>query len=205
MAVDIRIGSLNNESSAYDFSMLYDFEAPAENRAYMKKYPIEHFDRPISSKNRPTGRVTRTSINGAVRRTTDNRPGAAVRAARPATKTDARRRINTGLVIRAVAMGAVMVFFFTMLVISQVSSHELTRSIQEKQNELLTLRQEYDIMMDTFNTEMSDSAIEEYAAENFGMQRCESSQTEYVSLDSDEYFEFGTETRSTWTTHTDSN
>ena len=206
MTGDIRISGMSNESSAYDFSMYYDIEQSAESRAYMSKYPLEHFDRPITTRNRPAGRVTRPTMNGAVRRTTtDSRTGAMPRAAKQAVKTDVRTKINPALIIRFVAMGTLAALVITMLVVSQVKSHELTRSIQEKQNALTALQQEYDIMMDTFKTEMSESAIEEYAIDNFGMQKCESSQTEYVSLDSEEHFEFGAETRSTWTAHSEGN
>ncbi len=203
MSENIRISGMSNESSAYDFSMYYDYEQSAESRAYTEKYRLDLFDRPVSKNSRPTGKVTRTTMNGAVRRTADSRTSAS--RARQAAKTDARPKINPALIIRFVAMGSIAAFVITMLVISQVKSHELTRSIQEKQNELVSLRQEYDIMMDTFNTEMSDTAIEEYATDNFGMQKCESSQTEYVSLDSEEHFEFGAETRSTWTAHSEGN
>ena len=207
MAVELTIDSFNKESSAFDFSAYYDFEPSAESQAFIHQYNIEQFDRPTARSRQ--NRSNRSSINGAVKRTVATARTREVTAgtarARSDARTEAGKRIGTGVIIRGAALLALAAFVITMLVVSQVQSHELTRSIQEKQAELVELQQQYDIMMDKFNTEMSDSAVEEYAAEHFGMIRCESSQTEYVSLDSDEYFEFGTETKSNWTTCADGN
>ena len=133
------------------------------------------------------GAGTRT---GAGSRTADTAVrGAARGAVRTGTQPRVYGRVNSASLFRWIVLGAMSAAVLAVLVISCAQSHELTRNIRTKEAELKTAQQEYDAMLDKFNATMNDSYVEEYAKE-LGLQKREASQTEYVTLEGGDVFEF---------------
>lgn len=80
------------------------------------------------------------------------------------------------------------------LIINQVKFNELTGEIQSANSQMTALTQDYEALRVDFETRMSDSAVEEYVTMNLGMQKRESSQTEWVTLSQGDIFEIAGET-----------
>ena len=173
-----------NESVAYDLDA-FDVSDEFGNDEAVTTYDFELF-----------APRTRHPYKGSARgasRTADT-PVVQNTAAQPQKEAKTYAKVNRSALIRIAAVGALMTAAFVMLIVSQVQSHELTRSIAKRQQELAVLDQDYDAMIDKFNTEMSDSAIAEYAANQIGLQPRDNNQTIYVSLDSGDVFEFAEDT-----------
>ena len=169
-----------NESVAYDLDAL-DVSESYGNEALT--YDFELFT--------PRTRHPHKGSSKGVSRTADM--PAAGRNAAEQSKKEVRTyaKVNRGAIVKVGTVGALFAVAIVMLIISQVQSHELTRSIDKRQQEIALIEQDYDAMIDKFNTEMSDSAIAEYAESQIGLQPRDNNQTIYVSLDSGDVFEFG--------------
>lgn len=90
------------------------------------------------------------------------------------------------------AVIAAALLFITLLVImvaNQQKVNDITHDIKNKTAELTVLEQDYEVMKISFDSKMSDAAIEQYAIEVLGMQHRESNQTEYLSIDNNDVFE----------------
>lgn len=199
----------NFESSAYDFTEFDDYEETVY--AVPKKKSDINFElfeprrtKTVKKENKENGnkdtvqrrKKSDAHNDGKVKTAKTGVPSSRREAA---AASFAKAEINKKILLRRIAICAAAAATITLLIVSQVHSHELTRSIEATQKNLVELQQDYDIMMDKFNMKMSDSAVEKYASERLGMQIADNAQTEYISLGSDEHFEFGTEDRSSWT------
>lgn len=107
------------------------------------------------------------------------------------------REMRTRLV-RILALGILGVIVLTMMVGSRVDYHELTMEIENANKQLTELEQDYEALRVKFDTKMSDAAVEEYAVTMLGMQKRESSQTEYISLNVGNVFELADQQSDDW-------
>lgn len=96
------------------------------------------------------------------------------------------------------ALCVIAVIAVTVLVSSRVDYHELTMEIEAASRELTDLEQEYEALRLEFDNKMSDTAVEEYAVSQLGMQKRENSQTEYISLDVSNVFEIDGKQSNDW-------
>lgn len=94
------------------------------------------------------------------------------------------------ILARWIAVGMIFTCALAMLISSRMEYHELTQEINSANRQLELLQQDYEGLRVTFETKMSNSAIEEYAADVLGMQKRESSQTEWISLGGGDVFEY---------------
>ncbi len=135
-------------------------------------------------------------------RLSGGRSGAKSKTVTPERKAESRkereRRIGRTRLARILALGIFMVIVFTMLIGSRVDYHELTMEIEAASKELTELEQDYEALRVKFDTKMSDAAVEEYAVNELGMQKRESSQTEYISLNVSNVFEFADQQSDDW-------
>ncbi len=100
---------------------------------------------------------------------------------------------------RFVAMGIIFAVAVGVLLSCQMEQHELMQEISAASAQLEELEQEYLDMSVAFETKMSNSAIEEYAVSELGMQKRENSQTEWVSIGGGDVFEYtGSEGQFSW-------
>ncbi len=92
-----------------------------------------------------------------------------------------------------VATVALIASVFIVLVGIMVANGETVNSINhdidDLNDELTMLEQDYEVMKITFDSKMSDAAIEKYATEKLGMQRRENNQTECLRLNNFDSFE----------------
>jgi len=91
---------------------------------------------------------------------------------------------------RWVAIGMIFACALAMLISSRMEYHELTQEVNAANRQLELLQHDYEGLRITFETKMSSSAIEEYATDVLGMQKRESSQTEWISLGGGDVFEY---------------
>lgn len=101
------------------------------------------------------------------------------------------------ILARWIAIGMIFTCALGMLISSRMEYHELTQEVNSANRQLELLQQDYEGLRVTFETKMSNSAIEEYATDVLGMQKRESSQTEWISLGGGDVFEYtgGTDSR----------
>lgn len=99
---------------------------------------------------------------------------------------------------KLLALGIILVIALTMLVGTRVDYHELTVDIENANQKLTGLEQDYEALRLEFDNKMSDTAVEEYAVSVLGMQKRENSQTEYISLNVDNVFEIADEQSNDW-------
>ncbi len=92
--------------------------------------------------------------------------------------------------VAAVLFVAVLfVLLLGIMVANGQKVNDLTHDIKNKNAELTVLEQDYEVMKISFESKMSDAAIEQYAAQVLGMQRRENYQTEWLSINNDDVFE----------------
>ncbi len=154
-----------NETYSYGSSAI-DLDLFAERERYKRKNPIKK----KTKKNTPKKKTAA--------------------AAAKAQSTTAVASLDHAELIRSICIAAITAITLTLLIISQVRSHELTRDIERTNGMLVALQQDYDAIQADFNSRMSDTAVEEYAINVLGMQKREYSQTEYISLGTGDVFEF---------------
>ena len=121
----------------------------------------------------------------------------AKRRSRTAANVGARKKERIGIAIskaqvKTVAVVALGLLIVAIVIAGSAQTSKLTRMIEEKNAALVELQQDYEAMSIQHETKMSDSAVEEYAIEVLGMQKRESSQTNYVPLGSGDSFEVAT-------------
>lgn len=141
-------------------------------------------------------------VSRAGGKSTAKRSGSRSRTATPErrkeTKQERERRSARTKLARGLAIGIMLVIGVTIFIKGQVQHHELTREIEKASVSLTELEQEYEALKVKFDTKMSDSAVEEYAVNELGMQKRENSQTEYISLNVGSVFEIADEESDDW-------
>lgn len=151
---------MSNGNVAYDLS-LYEKKSP-------ERKPQENTQKHVkSSKAIRLKRIKHTS---------------SLKMPRAFRALDLKRVAAVGLALSAVAL------FFTVSVSYQVRENELTSSIEKSEAELTTLKNDYDGLMVRYDTKMSDSAIEEYAKNELGMQKRENFQLEWITVGEQDEF-----------------
>ncbi len=149
-------------------------------------------------------RAPRAEAGTAARagRSTGKRTGSRSRTITPERmaeeKRERERREARSRFVRVLALGILAVIAVTMLISSRVDYHELTMEIDNANDKLTELEQDYEALRVKFDTKMSDAAVEEYAVSNLGMQKRENSQTEYISLNVGNVFEIANEQSDDW-------
>lgn len=108
----------------------------------------------------------------------------------PKSKAAAKSAEERRVFARWVAIGMIFACALAMLISSRMEYHELTQEVNAANRQLELLQHDYEGLRVTFETKMSNSAIEEYAADVLGMQKRESSQTEWISLGGGDVFEY---------------
>lgn len=102
------------------------------------------------------------------------------------------RSLNSSQVKLMAAAGAALVLlgaFFVANINYEVKKNELSTLIAQREAELQTLKNDYDGLMVQYDTKMSDSAIQEYAEKELGMQKRENFQLEWISVGEQNDFE----------------
>lgn len=84
---------------------------------------------------------------------------------------------------------AVFIALVGIMVANGETVNGINHDIDDLNDELTVLEQEYEVMKITFDSKMSDAAIEKYATEILGMQRRENNQTECLRLNDSNSFE----------------
>ncbi len=102
--------------------------------------------------------------------------------------------------LRVVTVLLIAIVFITlvgMMVANGQKVNDINHDIDDLNTELTLLEQDYEVMRISFESKMSDAAIEQYATEVLGMQRCDNNQIECLKLnDSDVFEDCGTGTTS---------
>lgn len=93
------------------------------------------------------------------------------------------------LMITAGLALAVLGAFFVANVSYEVRNNELSTLIAKREAELELLKNDYEGLMVQYDTKMSDSAIQEYAEKELGMQKRENFQLEWISVGEQDDFE----------------
>lgn len=93
------------------------------------------------------------------------------------------------LIISAGLALAVVGVFFVASVNCEARNNELSTLIAQREAELEALKNDYDGLMVKYDTKMSDSAIQEYAEKELGMQKRENFQLEWISVGEQNDFE----------------
>lgn len=92
-----------------------------------------------------------------------------------------------------VAMVLLMAVVFTILVGIMIANgqkvNDINHDIDDLNTELALLEQDYEVMKITFESKMSDAAIEQYATEVLGMQHRDNNQIEWLKLNDSDVFE----------------
>lgn len=104
----------------------------------------------------------------------------------PKTIFDRYGRFN---VIAVISIAVMFIVLLAIMVANQQKVNDITNDIKDKTDELTVLEQDYEVMRITFESKMSDAAIEQYAIEVLGMQHRENNQTEYLNIDNVDIFE----------------
>lgn len=168
----------NPANNAYDLSLFEPKRSPyvsVRQEATARK----------KNNNAAKGRTgTRKTINAPEKE--------AVRESKLVGKTD---RAN---LVQWLVIGIVLIVVVSVLISSRVEHHELTLQIDEASSRLELLKQDYEALRVSFDTKMSDTAVEEYAVKTLGMQKRENSQTEYISLGTGDIFEIADEQSLDW-------
>lgn len=102
------------------------------------------------------------------------------------------RSLNPGqwkLVITAGMALTVLGAFLVVNINYEAKKNELSTLIAEREAKLQTLKNDYDGLMVEYDTEMSDSAIQEYAESELGMQKRENFQLEWIEVGEQNDFE----------------
>ena len=161
---DSRYGYDMNGNVAYDFSLF-------EGRA-------------VSYTERVNERRQTQKKQQATKSRTASQTQTSTRSASKAGQID-RKSLARGVaigIIFAVAVGA--------LLSCRMEYHELMQEISAANSTLSELQQDYNDLSVSFETKMSNSAIEEYATDVLGMQKRDNSQTEWVTIGGGDVFEY---------------
>ncbi len=104
----------------------------------------------------------------------------------PLTIVDKYGRFQVALVLIAAVM---FIALLGIMVANQQKINDINHDIKNKTAELTLLEQDYEVMSISFESKMSDAAIEQYAINVLGMQRRENNQTEWLNLHNTDVFE----------------
>lgn len=110
----------------------------------------------------------------------------------PKSSNKAFRSLNPGQVRLMIMAGLVLGVLGTFLVVNinyEAKKNELSTLIAQREQELQSLKNDYDGLMVEYDTKMSDSAIQEYAEKELGMQKRENFQLEWISVGEQNDFE----------------
>jgi len=165
---DGRYGYDTNGSVAYDFSLFEGRTVNYTGRTRTQKKKEE------SKQNKPK------NASGSRSAAKSQSTGKSVSKANSIDRTALARFVALGIIC-AVAVGA--------LLSCRMEYHEIMQEISAANSELAGLQQEYVDLSVSFESKMSNSAIEDYATDVLGMQKRDRSQTEYVTLGGGDVFE----------------
>ncbi len=104
----------------------------------------------------------------------------------PLTIVDKYGKFQVALVLIAAVM---FIALLGLMVANQQKINDINHDIKNKTAELTVLEQDYEVMKISFESKMSDAAIEQYAINELGMQHRENNQTEWLSLNNKDVFE----------------
>lgn len=104
----------------------------------------------------------------------------------PLTIVDKYGKFRVAMVV---FMALMIITLLAIMVGNQQKVNDITHDIKNKTTELTVLEQDYEVMKISFESKMSDAAIEQYAIKELGMQHRENYQTEWLSINNDDVFE----------------
>lgn len=111
---------------------------------------------------------------------------------KPAEGKKTFRSLNPGQWKLLITAGMALTVLGAFLVVNinyEAKKNELSTLIAEREAKLQTLRNDYDGLMVEYDTAMSDSAIQEYAETELGMQKRENFQLEWIEVGEQNDFE----------------
>lgn len=139
---------------------------------------------------------------GAGKRTGTQRSN--VPAAKPAMSEQQRKRMEREKAkahekkvknISYLVLGIVAALVITLMVMGGVQQHEYTQRIEDATAQLNELSNDYEALRVEYETQLGASAVEEYAVNNIGMQKVQTSQITWVTVERGDIFEVAKPTR----------
>lgn len=173
--------SYNDTSLAFDFEMF-------DRRAHAPKKPVKN--RTETEKKAKTAQKNKPEVRRAPASQQKQSEGLLAKAA---------ARFGVSTVIAAAVLSMTFITVCCLLVASGQRLNDLSNEITEREAQLVLLQQDYEGLKLSYESDLNDAKVEEYAVRVLGMQKRESSQTEQLLLSENDVFEvLGKNNGSSW-------